>query len=95
MGHDTERMIKALDEAGVYLRKHQGEEYVNAVADAVAVLYKHMRDLDTGNRRSWDMSVMELLSIFGRAEGMAQFTPEPEPEPPPPPRLVGGSEVTP
>jgi hypothetical protein len=95
MGYDTERMIKALDGAGVYLRKHQGEEYVAEIADAVTVLYKHMTYLDIGNRRSWDMSVMELLSIFGRAEGMVQFTPEPEPESPPPPRLVGGSEVTP
>jgi hypothetical protein len=88
MGVYTKRMVDALEEAGVYLRPHAGDDYVGGVADAVLVLYDHMTRLDSGNRASWDMSVLELLSIYGRAQDCARFTPDPPPPPPEPLRAV-------
>ena len=80
---DTKPRVRAaLEGAGVYLRPHQGDEYVGEVAMAVAVIYKHLSNLDTQNLQTWDISVLEWASIYGRAEGMARFTPDPKPEPP-------------
>jgi len=39
------------------------------------------------------MSVLELLSIYGRAEGCARFTPDPPPPPPEPLRAVPDEPV--
>lgn len=88
MSQNTKRMVKALDEAGVYLRPHEGEKYVNEIADAVFVLYKHMCSLSLNNQATWDIPTLELLSIFGRAEGTARFTPDPPAPPPEPLRVV-------
>ena len=88
MGFKTKGMITALTEAGIYLRPHDGPEYTGEIADAVLVLYDHMTRLDSRNRETWNISVMELLSIYGRAERTARFTPDPEPPAPDPLRLV-------
>ena len=80
---DTKQRVRAaLEGAGVYLRPHQGDEYVGEVAMAVAVIYKHLSSLDTQGLQTWDISVLELASIYGRAEDMARFTPDPKPAPP-------------
>ena len=73
-------------------RIYAGPERLEELADALRVLYRHICILDTGHLAEWNITLMELMSLYGSATGQRyEFDAKPKPVPDyDGPALVGG-----
>jgi len=69
----TSHILKILINADLPCREYADPSYLKNLADAVHNLWNHLCQLDTGNLEAWDMPLLELVSIYGAANGARTF----------------------